>query len=749
MNRLPARDIVLIGAGHTNLHIVVQWASKPIHDTRLTVVSPTRWATYSGMLPGTLAGLYQPRDMLIDLHRLTQAAGVRLIVSPAERLDPDARRIHLRDRPPVRYDYASIGIGSVPAGLTVAEQHQGLVAVKPMFTFLARLEATLSQLDSDPVTVAVVGAGAAGVEIAFCVRQYLMRAQRRFRLMLVDAHESILRGFRERTQRIAVDELRKRDIEILTQRRVTGSSDRSIRFENEPDLECDLLLWCVGAAPAPLLKQTGLPLSDRGFLAVDSCLKSTSGHSVFAVGDSSEMIGTPLPRAGVYAVRQGPVLLKNLRRATAGRALKPYRPQTDFLRLLATGDGSAIGQYRRFAWCSPWLWKLKDKIDTRFMDMHRPESNRMLQMDMSQPMPTREDTGEQDGPEMRCQGCGGKTSARVLENVLSRLKKDAPGSDRTGFLQFGDSAALPESDSPANTVSVDFFQSFMDDPWTVGRIAAIHAMSDLWAAGATPQSALAMITLPAGPRRQQEQMLEHLMRGALHEFHRANVVLLGGHTVDGDDLSIGFTILGHATPDESFHKSRLSPDDQLILTKPVGTGAILAAAMQNRTDAHSIGAAIDAMLHSNESAARVAHQFGVSAVTDVTGFGVAGHLFEMLESSGVSATVSLNEIPLIEGAAACFESGVRSSLDPENRAVEARIQGNESSRNRPSYHALFDPQTSGGPLIGVARNSSEALLSELKVAGWTDAAIVGHVMLADGISQLVLRDTEVLNQSDS
>jgi selenide, water dikinase len=735
MHRLPSRDIVLVGAGHTNLYIVKQWADSPVTDSRLTLISASASATYSGMLPGTLAGLYQPEEMLIDLHRLSQATGTRLVVDKVVGVDPERQTIHFDERPNIRFDMASIGIGSIPAGLSTVSQHPGLVAVKPMFSFLDRLEAVLNGVTNRPVDIVVAGGGAAGVEITFCLRQLMRRRGTEARLRLVDGGSHILPGFRERTVEIVEREFARREIELLTSRRISGCTNTTIEFTDGSSTSCDVLLWCVGAAPPTLLSHTSLPLSNRGFIKVHDTLMSVSGQPIFAVGDSAEFAEDPVPRAGVYAVRQGPILFENLHRLAGHRSLLSYHPQRDFLRLLATGDGNAVGQYGRLAGSGKWLWKLKNRIDTRFMNMFRPESNPMLQMNTAMNGPEISKTTEE--PEhsavMRCNGCGGKTSPRVLQDVLRELRADSVGVDSEGFLQFGDSAILSGELGPADAVSVDFFQSFMDDPWIVGRVAAIHALSDLWAAGTKPTAAVAMVTLPEGSRRQQRQMLAHLLRGAIREFETAGVVLVGGHTVDGESLSIGFTVMGQTQDQRPFSKYGLQPGDQLILTKPVGTGVILAAAAVNKATTIGVQAAVDCMLQSNRLAADVARSSDLTSVTDVTGFGLAGHLFEMLDASNVSARLDLSALPLLPGASQCFSEGVRSSLDPENRHIESRIVTSSAQLcTTPEYDVLFDPQTSGGLLLSVSSDMANDTLQRLVDAGMVEAHIIGEVIDAKG-----------------
>ena len=740
------RRIVLVGAGHTNLHVVRMWMQGALADASLTLISVSSQAAYSGMLPGTLAGLYQPNEMLIDLHRLTTAAGVELIVDSAVAVDPQSREIRFLERPAIRYDVCSIGIGSMPRHAEWLQQHPGFVSIKPMHSALSRLESVMASLASSEIRVAVIGGGAAGVEVAFGITARLKAAGRLPRVTLADAQPTPVAGFRTRTIRLVQQQLQQRDINVLCNRRAIGSEGLDVLLDDGSRLTSDIVLWVTGASPPALLTNVSLPKSQAGFLNVRKTLQSIGDERVFAVGDSAEIVDAQIDRAGVYAVRQGPVLWKNLQSLCSGQPLTEYQPQRDFLRLLSTGDGSAIVQWKWFSACGTRWWRLKDRIDSRFMKLHRPDAGMrpMKPMHMS-PAPAAA------SKPMRCRGCGGKTSSRVLTTVLQRLRSER-ASLPEGFLQSDDTAMLPLNGPAANSVSVDFFPAFLDDPWLTGRIAAIHALSDLWASGAQPSSAVAMITLPAGTHQQQSEQLYHVLSGAIRELEAGGAILMTGHTTDGDELSVGFTVLGHAADGRQMKKANLSPGQALILTKPLGTGIILAARDQGCGNAAALDAAITMMLRPNASASRIALAAGVTAATDVTGFGLAGHLSEMMMQSGVSVEVSLSKIPMLAGALELLRQGVRSSLHEENEAAIGEMLNQAmmtaASGNLPitlmdecraRSAVIFDPQTSGGLLIAIDANQAAQLTEKLQAAGDHSATVIGVVTLRTEDPELFLR----------
>ncbi|MDA1013595.1 MAG: selenide, water dikinase SelD [Planctomycetota bacterium] len=721
---LAANDVVLVGAGHTNMHIVRMWRMHPIPHARLTIVSPFSRATYSGMLPGTLAGLYSADDMAIDLYRFTAGSGIRLIVAAASGVDAKNRRIHFEDRPPIRFDVASIGIGSVPAQRELWSGNDRVLSIKPMATFRDRLSTQLARWRADdasqqrPLRVVVVGAGAAGIEISLCLDQYLVGERIDADVAVLHSGSDVLSGYRDKTVRLARKELARRGIDVVSNKSVSGFADGQLLLANGDRYAADLVIWAATAATPPELANFEISKADDGFLAVDSTLQSIDKTPVFVVGDTATIVDNPVRKAGVYAVRQGPVLWENLQRflSTPSRPLLRYEPQRDFLSLLATGDGRAIGQFRSFSFCNSWAWKWKDHIDRKFMRMYqdyRPMTGHASSVETS--------TVEK----MRCRGCGGKVGANVLSAALRRLEIPPSNITRQGLEQPDDAALLNPNGPMLDVLSIDFFQAFLDDPYIVGRVAALNGLSDLWASGADPAGALAMITLPEGPPPQQAELLYQLLAGGLYELKAAGATLLGGHTTESAELTIGFTVLGRLGDREPLTKAGLKPGDVLVVTKALGTGTLLAGLMDAATRAESMDAMLANMLISNAAGCRVAIEFGLRTVTDVTGFGLAGHLLEMLDASHVNATIQLEAIPLLPGFAEVCHAGVRSTLDPANREVEQRMESNAGVRTAAGYHALFDPQTSGGLLIGVDAKRAKELVERLKESGYADAVVIG------------------------
>ena len=535
-------------------------------------------------------------------------------------------------------------------------------------------------------------------------------------IMLLTSSQQIGHQLRGGTRGRIERAMAKQRIDLRTSARVVSVNHDSITLADNTRLDCDIVLWATDATAPPLLSQLGLPQTAEGFLRVRPTLQSVGRDNVFAVGDSATFDDFSIPKAGVYAVREGPVLWRNLNHCLENKPLEPYEPQSDFLRLINTGDRSAIGEYRGWSFEGRWVWKRKDRIDTRFMDMYQAYAPPAMMTPSIEP-----------ARKMRCAGCGGKIAGSTLSRVLARL--DVPTSPQVaiGLDRPDDAAVILPSPGHPLTVTVDYFSSPLDDPYFLGRIAALHAASDLFAFGARPIAALAMATIPEGSPRKQEQLLYEILSGSLRELRAMNATLVGGHTIEGPELTVGFTMLADQGTVAPRTKAGLRIGDRLVLTKPLGTGVLLAAHQQAACRAAWMESLQVVMLQSNQTAASFVEEFDIQGVTDVTGFGLAGHLLEMLRAANVGACIQLHRLPFLPGAIQLAEQGLESSLAPDNRAAETDMAVPESLRLRGEYRLLFDPQTCGGLLLGVPANRLEAFLDRMNRNNPGTAVTIGAV----------------------
>lgn len=733
------RDLVLVGGGHSHVTVLRRLGMEPVEGLQVTLVARDVHTPYSGMLPGLVAGHYTFDEAHIDLGPLARFAGARLIRASATGLDPEKRELHVEGRPPLPFDVLSINIGSTPRASDVPGAREHAIAVKPINTFLGRWEALLERFLSGrkKMEIAVVGAGAGGIELALAVEHRLREEARRESLEppvlhLFSRTPEILPSSNRATRRKIRAILERKGLVVHAGCEVVEVAADSILDASGARHPVDETLWVTQAGAAPWPGTGGLATTEAGFIEVASTLESVSHPGIFAAGDVAHVREYPREKAGVFAVRQGPPLHDNLLRACRGEPLEAFTPQREFLKIIGTGDRHAVASRNGLALEGAWVWKLKDWIDRRFMDRF----NRLPEME-EEVAPDLESTGMASAEAlellsrtaMRCGGCGAKVGATVLERVLARLER-GPASDAVKLgLDSPDDAAVIELDPERLCVqTIDFFRSPVDDPYLFGKIAAEHALSDLFAMGASGRAALAVATVPFGLERQVETTLHAMLQGAVEVLGEAGVALVGGHSGEGAELALGFAITGQARREDLLEKAGLAAGNALILTKPLGTGTLLAADMRRRAKGRWITGALESMLRSNRQAAEILHAHGSRAATDVTGFGMAGHLLEMLRGRELGARIRLSSLPLLPGARELIEDGIFSSLQDANLRLRRGVEAPAELRREPAFALLFDPQTSGGLLAGVEARRAPEIVAALHEVGYPEATVVGEVI---------------------
>jgi len=711
------RDLVLVGGGHAHALVLRMLAMDPVPGARLTLVSPASHTPYSGMLPGLVAGHYSFEDTHIDLARLCQWAGVRFLRDAVTALDPRRRELHFRDRPPLGYDLLSLDIGSQPTLDVVPGAREYAVPVKPVADFWQRWQAGLAGHEGQ--RIAVVGGGAGGLELALAMAHAL--AGKGATLVLYCGGE-LLPGYHRSARAAARDAIGRLGVVLEEGARVAEVAAGELRLEDGRRQSFDALYWCTAASAAPWVADSGLAVDDRGFLAVDDSLRSVDDGRVFAAGDIATQVNHPRPKAGVYAVRQGPVLARNLRASLTGDALREHRPQQRFLSLLSLGERRATADRRPFSATGAWVWRWKDRIDRAFM-------RRFSELPRRRAM-----AGGASPAQAPCGGCGAKVGGDPLAEALAALREDFPAHCLPGGAAAEDAASLPAA---AGTLlqSLDSLRALVDDPWLMGRIAAQHALNDLYASGARPRAALASITLPFAAAPVQARDLRQVLAGALEVFAAADCVLLGGHSLQGPEWQVGFAVTGEAVAASPLRKGGAKPGDQLLLTRPLGVGVLFAAHMQLAADGRAIDGALALMTSSQAAALDAALAGGATAATDVTGFGLAGHLCEML-GDGLGAVLDVAALPVLPGAEAAIAAGLRSTAAPANLAAwGGRVLG---AADPVRQQLLFDPQTAGGLLLAVPPAGVAEAQRVLAGAGLA-AAVIGECVDAEP-GRIRLRD---------
>ena len=431
----------------------------------------------------------------------------------------------------------------------------------------------------------------------------------------------------------------------------------------------------------------------------------------------------------MFAVRQGPPLAANLRRVLLGRSPRPFRPQRRFLTLVSTGGRHAVGSRGPWSFEGAVIWRWKDWIDRRFMSKYRDlpamaaGSPPAVEPGLASPEVLREISTAA----MRCGGCGSKVGATPLDRVLEQLQPVQRDDVLVGLDAPDDAAVVTVPPGKALVRTVDAFRTIVNDPFVFGQITANHCLGDIFAMGAEAQTALAIATVPFGLDTKIEDTLVQLLSGAVTVLNDAGAALVGGHTSEGAELALGLSLTGLVNPEAVLRKTGLRPGDRLVLTKGVGTGTLFAAEMRMRAKGRWIAGAIASMRQSSRAAAAVLREYGATACTDVTGFGLLGHLVEMTRASGVDVRLALASVPVLDGALETSAEGLLSSLHPHNVRLRRAVADVERAARDPRYPLLYDPQTAGGLLAGVPGDRADACVDDLRAQGYAQAAVIGVV----------------------
>ena len=746
-NAPVVKDLVLIGGGHAHVYVLKSLAMNPCEGARVTLIAKDLHTPYSGMLPGLVAGHYSREETHVDLEPICRSGNFRIIHDEAIGIDHANKRVLMRSgRPGVRFDVCSVDVGITPRASDVAGANEHATPVKPIFGFNARWEAMLARVleGGKKCDVCVVGGGAGGAELALSMR-YRMREELKKRGLdeNLAAFTLVTRGklmpsHAKGVRKTFLKVFDEAGVRVIEDDGVARAESKTLVLQSGREINADECIWCTQAGAAKWLKEsTDLALDDDGFIAVNATLESTSHQHVFAAGDVANVLKHPRPKAGVFAVRQGPPLDKNIRRALLGKSLVDFTPQKLFLGLITIGGKSAVLSYGNYAFggigpVGERLWRWKDKIDRKWMKMYQEMPDMKEEAIDASPLALA--AGEETiaalrAVPMRCGGCGAKVGATVLSRVMKRLEPIPTNKNvEVGIDQPDDAAVVSVPPGMVGVQTVDYFRAFVDDPYIFGQIAAVHALGDCWAMGADPHAALAIATVPYGLETQVEETLYQMMAGACSILRDAGCGLAGGHSSEGAELSLGFSVHGAAPREKLMKKGGMKAGHKIILTKPVGTGTLFAADMRSKAQGRWISNALNSMRQPSAVAAKTLFDHGATSCTDVTGFGLLGHLVEMCKGSNAAAVLDMDAVPILPGALECVESGITSSLQPANVRLSRAVANPSTVSGAPKYPLLFDPQTAGGMLASVPSENASAAVDALRSAGYPHTTIIGEVL---------------------
>lgn len=670
-------DLVLVGAGHAHVEVLRRLALRPEPGLRLTLVTRAPTTPYSGRVPALIRGEYGPRDAEIDLGPLTAAAGARLVVGVATGLDLGARTVAVEGRPAVRFDLLSLDIGGVPS-MPAGDAAGDGIGVKPIGALLAAL-AGLEQALGAGGRLALVGGGAAGTELALALAA---RFGRRVRLTLVCDTPEPLSDAPAKARAVVRAALAEAGVELVCGVRAVSHAGGKLVLSDGSVLEVARVVWATPVRGPALLAESGLACDAAGCVVVEPSLRSRSHDFVFAAGDCAAIAAAPRPKAGVWAVRAGPVLAANLRRAARRRRPRAWRPQARALAILGLGHGRAVAwrggvaaSGRVVAWCKDWL-------DGRFLRRYAAEA-----------LPWRPADA---GP------------ARVALDLA----------DLTVIAHRTVSAGL-ELPAGARLVQQGLhLLAPVADPYDFGRIAAARALAALHAAGARPWTAVAVVAPEPGAEAAARADVLALLQGIESVLEADGARLVDGVAAPSGVASVSLMLTGVVAANKAATGSRAG--DALILTRPLGSGLLLHGARTGLVMAGDMLGAVARMTESSAAAAGVLRDHEAAGCVAVGESGVIGALTALLRAANLVAVLWPGALPALPGALALARRlGLR-------REAAANLGAWPDAPDRPEVTLLADPQLAGGLLACVPGARAETCLHALQRAGY-EAAIIGAV----------------------
>ena len=685
-------------------------------DGMITLVNQSSTTIYSGMFPGVVAGKYKFDEILIDVRNLASKAGVSFVKAEIEGIDLKKKKLLLARRPEIEYSLLSLNIGTTTnftSKSSISSDKKLSVPIKP---FSESLEFIIDQdiYKDDPSAkpFVIIGAGFAGIEIAFSLRN----------------------RWPKRPIQLKVKPSTKLTKNIL---RTIHDLHIEIIYDNPSALYPALI--CTGNKSFKWIQDSRLPIDNCGRVLTEDTLQVVNYPELFAVGDCGVIRGYPRPSSGVWAVRSAKPLAINLEIISKGIKLKKWKPQRKAVQILdikSTNKESKafiswgelmIGPFN-------FLSRLKESIDKKFV------SEFYLIKDIDSEMFAEKEM-------IKCRGCAAKLAFTPLSSALNKLELIEPSKD--------DSIDIGRLNSSKTLIqSVDGFPSLISDPWLNGRLLAFHSSSDIWACGGSVISAQSVVNLPSLPNDLQQELLFQVLEGINSALTIQGAKLIGGHTLESrktseDTFALGIesslTVNGIIDDKEYFwSKGGMKKGDQILISRSLGTGIIFSAFMNGQVKPYILDSVLKEMNKSQHGIVNYINQLTntnqnskiVNACTDITGFGLLGHLSEMLESTNnnqlkknlepLKIILELDNIPVYDGVKELLDKGFESTLAPSNEIFLNNIEGAKNLRfelisnainsNKLFYNTmlkiLVDPQTCGPLVVSCSSIYSEKLIQQ-------------------------------------
>ena len=688
------KQLVLIGGGHSNVQVLRKLCMHEYKGLNVILISESYGAIYSGMTPGYIEKLYSLDDTTIDLQRLCFNAGATFIKDEVVEMDENNQTIYLKNNPLISFDILSINSGSISNKQTIhLENDSKVISVKPINNLVSKIKLIDEIIEqSSQKKVSIIGGGVASFELSFALHK---RYNGNISLDIISEHlleeknlnKSSINKIKKIAQNIGIN---------LISKNATAINNSEIKINHEDIVHSDLILLSTGASLPEWLAQSKLEINEN-FVAVNQCLQSLNFKNIFVSGDAASIQNFKRPKSGVMAVRQGEILKDNLILFSQNKSLKKIQPQKNWLYLIGTKKNSAILNYFNFSLEGKWCWLLKKLIDLNFMKKFSFPGQTDMNKKIFNLIENKEDI-----PKMYCQGCGSKVSKNTLVNYLANQKTNNELSDATE-IKFNHRDILQTIDH------IKLFNSF--NPYDFGIISYLHSQNDILAAGGSVHSLSVSIGVPISENLVESFYLEYFMRGIQNEVTKDGALLASGHSYQTEEPAITITMNGSIS--QKSNKSLATEGDLIYLSKPLGTGYLLAAYFQNSKllSISDFEILLTYLKTGNDLAAKSGFSCGSQLMTDISGFGLASHLGDICQSSNLSAQIDLGSDILINTKLEILKN-FKSSGYKNN--YSSSINSIDIEANHPLLKIVFDPQTNGPLLIAIDKEKKDEFEKSFK-----------------------------------
>ena len=682
-------QLVLVGGGHANIQVLRELCMKNYQGLHTILVSKEYHATYSGMTPGFFFNKFSQQEIDIDLQRLCFNAGATFIKDEVIDLDLQHNKIKLLKYPSINFDILSLNTGSISnyQNLNI-ESFSNCINVKPISDLVKKLPEIDNIVSKENCCVSIIGSGIAAYEISFSLKQrYLDKVKIN---IIGDKHLSE-KNINKQTKRKLNQIARDMGIELIEGRVKQIKSDYLVLSNNE-NIKSNLNLLSTGADISPWITKTELLKSESGFVAVNKYLQSLNFENIFVTGDIADIEGFQRSKSGVMAVRQGQILKKNIFLKIQNKSMVKFKAQKNWLYLIGTYHNKAILNYHSISIHSSWCWYLKVLIDKKFIKKFSFPNKKIMNKKLIGTKNILEN--------MYCQGCGSKASKNSLVNYLSKKNENQLLSD----------ASTIEHSSTKIIQSIDHIKLFSSmNPYDFGIISYLHSKNDILAAGGLIKSLSVSIGIPFADDRVESFFLEYFMEGIKSESIKDKAIIASGHTYQTHEPGITLNMNGQF--DLQSHKDMAQENDLIYLSKPLGTGYLLAAYYLNSplVLSQDIQKLFNFLKIDNQFAYEAAKNNECTTMTDISGFGLASHLGDICYSSNLSAKINLSSQILINDKTSIlknFEStGYHNNYKSNSQNIYIKNSNNLEK-------ILYDPQTNGPMLMAINPVNKEKFESD-------------------------------------